>query len=628
MKFFILLYRMLEKDLKLFYRDKKTFIMVFLAPIVIMLILSNIFNVDDTRSSIRGIPLGLCNLDDREIDLETDVFTIVSLEGDDCEAVAHEQVKSGILRASVVIPKNFSSDIEQGQGADLTSIIDNSKAQTAIVATAAMKAFVADLNEQIGTEFISAAWVRLNELNTALKSMDGELEVAKDYALRSRIQIQDAKEKLDSVDIPSAKKTLISINSSYHETLLGIDSAIADLDIILNATDLNLSAGIIPKVRLDLNLSELDSLYDVQCINSTLPVNATLLNNYSSAATSDLCDALNISLEKLEELNEKNLLDNALTSALVNKTKVYADAIGRMLNRSESVRDKLAAIRDDAAIYEDNISTVFAMIDQLEQEEATVRSEIDHVDEMLINYTERIIMLQGELSAATRDLDKYTAKEPKNIIRAVSLDEERSFPNRKVLEFMTPGIITLILLFITMFISSSLIVAEKKSGCMARNFLAPVSVFTFLFGKTLYLMILAAIEIACMIVVSCLLGVEISITVALILTLLMVSLCFVTLGMLIGAFSRTENTSLLSSLVIGLPMLFLSGLFFPFEIMPNVMRTIGYYLPLTLSVRGLESILIYSKGLDMSAMIILAGISALLFFIAALLTWLKPMADD
>lgn len=80
---------------------------------------------------------------------------------------------------------------------------------------------------------------------------------------------------------------------------------------------------------------------------------------------------------------------------------------------------------------------------------------------------------------------------------------------------------------------------------------------------------------------------------------------FITIGLLIGSLANSENTALLTSLLIILPMFFLSNLFFPVEIMPSLIKTIGNNLPLTLAIRSLESLLTYSSAINYKSIVLL-----------------------
>jgi ABC-2 type transport system permease protein len=82
------------------------------------------------------------------------------------------------------------------------------------------------------------------------------------------------------------------------------------------------------------------------------------------------------------------------------------------------------------------------------------------------------------------------------------------------------------------------------------------------------------------------------------LIILVYSAAFIGIGMALATYSESENTAMLSSLVLGIPMLFLSGIFFPFETMPELMVRLGNALPITMGIRAFDSVLIYNEGFD------------------------------
>ena len=181
-----------------------------------------------------------------------------------------------------------------------------------------------------------------------------------------------------------------------------------------------------------------------------------------------------------------------------------------------------------------------------------------------------------------------------------------------------------VLLFITLFISSSQIVGERKGGTMARIFLSPISMFFWVFEKMLYLTVLALVSVVSMFLAVLIFGVPIHFSLNLILIFLVACAAYVSIGVLIGSISKSENTSLLTCLVIGFPLMFLSGAFSPPELMGKMWRTISQYLPLSLNVSALERIMIYSTGINWQEVSILVVMTAVFYFLAVIMIKNKP----
>ena len=93
------LIKLIKKDLKLFKRDRRTLVLITIAPVLILLILGNVFGQTTSSKSITGLKLGLCDLDkeDNEILLP---FSEIENLGENCSDAAREKVAKGKIRAS------------------------------------------------------------------------------------------------------------------------------------------------------------------------------------------------------------------------------------------------------------------------------------------------------------------------------------------------------------------------------------------------------------------------------------------------------------------------------------------------------------------------------------------------
>ncbi len=70
------------------------------------------------------------------------------------------------------------------------------------------------------------------------------------------------------------------------------------------------------------------------------------------------------------------------------------------------------------------------------------------------------------------------------------------------------------------------------------------------------------------------------------------ALAFIAIGYVIASFARTEEAADGIVQVIQFPMMFLSGVFFPLEIMPSVLRPVAAVLPLTYLGDALRQVMV------------------------------------
>ena len=92
---------------------------------------------------------------------------------------------------------------------------------------------------------------------------------------------------------------------------------------------------------------------------------------------------------------------------------------------------------------------------------------------------------------------------------------------------------------------------------------------------------------------------------------------FTAMGMLLGVFIKDPEGASAVANAVGFPMMFLSGSFFPLEVMPGYLQTIAGVLPLTYLNNGLRDTMVYFN--DGSALVNLGVVFAtgLVFFVLA-----------
>ncbi len=123
-------------------------------------------------------------------------------------------------------------------------------------------------------------------------------------------------------------------------------------------------------------------------------------------------------------------------------------------------------------------------------------------------------------------------------------------------------------------------------------------------------------------------GVTINGSVALVIGLLLLGVfSFVGLGILITSFASTEETATMVMMTLMFPMMFLSGVFFPLQQMPDFMQTIARFLPLTYAAEALRRVMVLGAGVPAiyTDIIILFGFGVVLLTIA-LFTFERAMS--
>jgi ABC-2 type transport system permease protein len=162
------------------------------------------------------------------------------------------------------------------------------------------------------------------------------------------------------------------------------------------------------------------------------------------------------------------------------------------------------------------------------------------------------------------------------------------------LEYLTPGIIGMTMIFTSMFTGLS-VLWDRRYGFLKEIMVTPVSRLTIVLGRIAGGLTTSMIEGLSILAISLFLGFRISGIIDLILTLafmLLVSVSFIGLGLAIASILKDEQGfGLIMNFIIS-PLLFLSGIFYPVENLPLVLRVVSYLNPLTYGVDGLRGALI------------------------------------
>jgi ABC-type multidrug transport system permease subunit len=165
-----------------------------------------------------------------------------------------------------------------------------------------------------------------------------------------------------------------------------------------------------------------------------------------------------------------------------------------------------------------------------------------------------------------------------------------SFEGYSYLAFVIPGIIAL-----TAMTSSyggaglKLHVDRLFYKCFDEYLMSPISLFSLAIGKTLIGVVRGLISSAAILIVGVLISPTLIINPLFILVL--VSSCFVFsfLGVLVGLVAKShQDMGTFNTLVI-LPMTFLSGTFFSLSQLPEAVKAVLYFLPLTHSSECLRA---------------------------------------
>lgn len=191
-------------------------------------------------------------------------------------------------------------------------------------------------------------------------------------------------------------------------------------------------------------------------------------------------------------------------------------------------------------------------------------------------------------------------------------------------DFYVPNFLAISMLWLSLFATALPLVKQRESGCLLRISVAPVSKTTFMAAVTLWRMTVGVVQSALFIAVA-MLTMGSAVTprwLPLLGAVLLGNLVFTVMGYMIAGLSRTVSSAEGIAQVFNFGFLFLSGVFFTADMLPEAVRRVADAIPLAYLADLLRQMLVdypalFPAWLDFAVL----GGSGLLFTLLALRTW-------
>ena len=166
--------------------------------------------------------------------------------------------------------------------------------------------------------------------------------------------------------------------------------------------------------------------------------------------------------------------------------------------------------------------------------------------------------------------------------------------------FLTPGIVALAIMQGVIFAVVTILISYRELEILRRIAVTPFKKSDFIISLSITRLVFAIFQAAILIAVAKLVynispqGSYINLALVIVVGALM----FITLALIISSVANKVETAMPITNVITLPMMFLSGLFFPISTLPSWLSDISKYFPLTYLINAIRGI--YVNGYNLS----------------------------
>ena len=168
-------------------------------------------------------------------------------------------------------------------------------------------------------------------------------------------------------------------------------------------------------------------------------------------------------------------------------------------------------------------------------------------------------------------------------------------------------------LFLILMLCSTGVIYDRKTHLFSRIRVSNSSFATYILSKAVFFTGVSVVQFAVLFLLFSAFGSGYDLSLMLLVkALLFISLVNTFAGVLIGLMSDSEGVAVLISLIITLPLLFLSGMFYPVDLMPFFIRMISEVMLLNAEILMMKQALLFGGTIAMEYFII----PALMFVIS------------
>jgi len=581
------------KELKLIKSQKIALALIFLYPIIVILALALAFSgsaffgglgetgMDEIAVTVY-LPQNSQYFDDADFRQKLALTENINIIWANREELVREAIQLKKSKVGVIV-----HEPTQERGTVYVDILyDNSSLLASRIMASYARGALDRVSGEKSKEILTSIWEDLSIIqgnlnNEISKTSDflGELEAAEQ-------KLNDLNQSIHEIDLKTLKSQLGEFDEHYLDSTQQI--TVAKNEANTAQSDLVGYKGKLITARDELNF-----------YSSRLK---TIRNSLSSAK--------NLSIEPLR--SQLQAIENDLTSE-INKIDDAISDITNAISDIDTAVVKLNVVKASLDLADERLSSANnavqgfkVTIDSMDETLTEVKDLLSEASESQKATTADLLATQELLDGLVDTLREFRKYDPGYLVRPVEIYEKKMYDVND-LAIIAPVAIALVLLLTCMLLTSVSVVLEREQGVAFRMQMSPTSKFSWLLGKTLGQIVFAMVEATIIVFIAVVFfGVPIMGAttnpllilfgiIQLFFVLGVIAFSFITMGLFITNFLNTQSTAILASLLIMVPLLFLSGTFFPIEFMPEIVGFFSGMLPLTVATDLLMAIMV--KGI-------------------------------
>ena len=335
------------------------------------------------------------------------------------------------------------------------------------------------------------------------------------------------------------------------------------------------------------------------------------LINSNSQASSNVNDistnAANIDVDiKIKDID---------ISKLKNQSQVVKNSCAAPCNSTEAT-----AVYDTIVSLETKLEAINTKADAILTAKNNIDSKIGSLKDIVSKDSSNIKSVDESLNKITTGIESVKVTSAETIVNPIKPVIKPITQPTKNLSYLFPTLVVLVIMFISLLLSTLIVVREKNTPAYFRNFITPTREFTFLVGTYLTNLLTVVIQLIIVfgLAVYFLKQEIIPVLLNTSVILLLIATTFILLGMTIGYLFNSEETAIIASISIASFLLFFSNTILPIETIPDSLKNLALFNPFVIADTLLKKMILFQASLPevLNFIYMLASYLAIFFVLA------------
>lgn len=429
---------------------------------------------------------------------------------------------------------------------------------------------------------------KISEMKDKQKDIDGlldEIEAIRMNISKTKQDLTTAKTKLSGykTDLVYYNLSLSKIGD-YNKKLDAYNNNLSSLYDEVYASEYERDNAV---TKISNNIYKIDSyLYKID--NALFYIDSAQSSSNSSYTLYYIGEVKKELLEVRGNLTESK---NDLTDI---KTKLLAIDFFSIRNHITTVQSDLHATNNDLSSFKQTanskIGSLLGEIDSVHKKIELAISALDDFDQKIISFETEANKTKNLIGSVIIPLEDFTGKKPKDLLPP-NINTKSVFGTEKSIDMFFPSIIAVDMILVGLLLPMIIKVRLKEQGAELRIIRSRTSSISVVLGETMANYAVSLLQLALVGLFGiAFFGITVTNVSSFLLILITVHVVFTSMGVFFSQVVNRSSTAFLLSLLISIPMIFISGTIIPIEFLDPIMQTLGKLMPLYVIIEFTEKL--------------------------------------